>query len=286
MKSNQHATAILSNAVTHSKAIIAYRVYHLTSIDYSLGVTYLTTTQCETIQGRAVITFLATRGYNRNFPEPSSSLPNLTVMWAWFPSIYSKANRAFVCSSGTLHNTGLGRQIDINMAWVQLEAGIGTLILDNTQENLDYVQDSWVMGIHRFLSKVKGAIRRTYDTPPTTYRRNDRFLMDVFREQGIPRGDLCHLNRCCQYFQVAQLSDITNIAGNQLYDHVLPLNRDTLAMPHPVYPTSTLQWPRQPKPGAKTCSLWTCTLRHTLLQDDDRLRQPIGPCTAPVDDRD
>ena len=49
-KSNQHAAAILSNSVTHSDFIIAYRVYHLTSIAYSLGVTYLSPDQCKKIQ--------------------------------------------------------------------------------------------------------------------------------------------------------------------------------------------------------------------------------------------
>jgi hypothetical protein len=68
-KSNQHAAAILSNSVTHSDATIAYRVYHLTSIGYSLGVTYIPTKACNKIQGRAVGAFLATSGYNIHFPR-------------------------------------------------------------------------------------------------------------------------------------------------------------------------------------------------------------------------
>jgi hypothetical protein len=70
------------------------------------------------------------------------------------------------------------------MAWVQLEAGTGTSILDNTRENLDYVQDGWVMGIRRFLSTATDTIRLTYGTSLTTYRRDDIALMDLFREDS------------------------------------------------------------------------------------------------------
>jgi hypothetical protein len=63
-----------------------------------------------------------------------------------------------------LHQTELGQQIDIDMAWVQLKADTSMPILENTQENLDYIQDGWVMGIRRFLSTVNGAIKVTYGT--------------------------------------------------------------------------------------------------------------------------
>jgi hypothetical protein len=42
LKCNIHAKAILSNGVTQSDAPIAYKVYHLTSVGYSLGtITYI-----------------------------------------------------------------------------------------------------------------------------------------------------------------------------------------------------------------------------------------------------
>jgi hypothetical protein len=65
-KCNTHANMILTNSVTASDSTVAYRVYHLTSIGYSLGTTYITRKDFTKIQGRAVSAFLATRGYNRN----------------------------------------------------------------------------------------------------------------------------------------------------------------------------------------------------------------------------
>ena len=49
----------------------------------------------------------------------------------------------------TLHDTKLGRQIRIDLGLAQLEAGTNNPVLENTGENLDYIQDRWIMGIHR-----------------------------------------------------------------------------------------------------------------------------------------
>jgi hypothetical protein len=38
-KCSEHATAILSNSVTTSDAVLAYKIYHLTSVVYSLDTT-------------------------------------------------------------------------------------------------------------------------------------------------------------------------------------------------------------------------------------------------------
>jgi hypothetical protein len=102
-KSNQHAAAIFSNSVTHSDSLTTYQVYHLTSICYSLSVTYYLPSkkQCHHIQGRAVSAFLATRGYNRHFPGHLRSLTSPTVGLQWYRFIYSKGSSAFVCCFGT-----------------------------------------------------------------------------------------------------------------------------------------------------------------------------------------
>jgi hypothetical protein len=53
---------------------------------------------------------------------------------------------------------------------------------------------------------------------------------------------------------------------------------------HP--PTSTEQWPRQPRPGPKARKLWRKHLTQTLLQTDKRLRAPLGRWTVPAAQRD
>jgi hypothetical protein len=75
-KCNAHAVAILTNSVSHTDAALAYRVYHLTSIGYSLGTTYITKQAFASIQGKAISAFLATSGYNRHFPRALAFAPH------------------------------------------------------------------------------------------------------------------------------------------------------------------------------------------------------------------
>jgi hypothetical protein len=117
--------------------------------------------------------------------------------------------------------------------------------------------------------------------------------MDAFRYQGLSTNTLQQLNRCRLYFQVARLSDITNIAGTHLYKHVCPPNREPCppnrepaTQGYQVYPTSRLQWPRQPRPGLKARKVWSTQIHMTFLQGDGRLRYPLGQWLQPLDHRD
>jgi hypothetical protein len=185
-----------------------------------------------------------------------------------------------------LHQTELGKQIQIDLAWIQLEAGISAAILTNTQTDLDYVQDGWVLGIQRFLKTVDAEIQLKEKETPQIYRQDDVYLMDTFRAQGLSTSSLSCLNRCRLYFQVAQLSDITNIAGTHLYDHVLILDRVPTEARYPKYPTTTLAWPRQPRPGPIARIYWSKMIRKSFLQANGRLQAPLGKWITLVDTRD
>jgi hypothetical protein len=84
--------------------------------------------------------------------------------------------------------------------------------------------------------------------------------------------------------QVERLSDITNLEGTHLYDYVLALDRKVGT--YHEYPVSKLVWPRQPKPGPKARRLWTKHIHRILLQQDGRLRFPLGKWTTQVEARD
>jgi hypothetical protein len=286
-KSNQRAAAIPSNSVTHTDSIIACRACHFTSIDCSLGVTCITAAQCDKIQCRAASAFLATGGCNRHFPHASVFAPKSHSGVGMVPFYLLQGQQCLrLLLRHMLDDTELGRQIRIDSAWMQLEAGTHARIFENTDENSDCIEDGWVMGIRRFLPTVAGAIQFTTGTRPTMHGRDDEHFMDLFRHQGLTLLDLKRRNRCRLHFQVARVSDATTIASDRLHAHVLPLERDSLPMSSPACSTSKLQWPRQPRPGHKACRLWTSTLKRTLLQADDSLRHPLGTWTTPVHDPD
>jgi hypothetical protein len=288
-KCNQHVVSILGNCVTHSDSAIAYQVYHLTtSIGYSLGTTYISQTTCHKIQGRAVSASVATSGYNRKFPPVIVLNPRTHAGIGSTPFYLVQGQQyIYMLLRHTLHNTELGRQITIDLAWVQLKAGTASPILEHTNTVLNYVQDGWVVGIRLFLSTIAGVIQFVNDLKPEIYRHNDGYIMDIFRQQGISTAELRQLNWCRFYFQVAQLSDIITIAGHSLSAHILPLLHPATVQHNPVYLTTTLIWPRQPRPDIKANRLWLTTIKCTLvLQVDGRFRQPLGRWHTGVDQRD
>jgi hypothetical protein len=111
-------------------------------------------------------------------------------------------------------------------------------------------------------------------------------IMDMFCHQGVSTPDLCRLNHCHLYLQVACLSDTTTIAGTHLYNHVLLLDRQPKTTLYPTYPTSKHTWPWQPRPGPKAHLLWSKCLCFYFFKDNGQLQPPLGKWHTPVENRD
>jgi hypothetical protein len=196
-KCDAHAVAILSNSVTSADATLAYCVYHLTSVGYSLGTTYVQRDDFKKLQGKAISAFIAASGCNRHFPRALVFAPRHHGGLEYVHLYLSQGQRCLrLLLRHILHNTEIGKQIRIDIAWIQLEAGASAAIFEDTQTGLDYLQDGWVPGIRRFLKTVDGEIKFTGVAKPKTYRKDNVHLMDSFREHNISTPDLFRLNHC------------------------------------------------------------------------------------------
>jgi hypothetical protein len=195
-KCNSHAQAILSNSVTASDSTILYRVYHLTSIGYSLGTTYITRKDFTKIQGHAVSIFLATSGYNRNTKQEIVFTPRAHGGIGMTELLLLQGRRGInLLRRRLLHHTEPGRgQIRIDIERIQQEAGTSQPILENTQNDLGYVKDGWVLGIRRFVTIVSAAITLLGISRPLTYRQGNSYIMDTFSQNGATTSELRKLN--------------------------------------------------------------------------------------------
>jgi hypothetical protein len=111
--------------------------------------------------------------------------------------------------------------------------------------------------------------------------------MDHFRQQGYNTPDLCRLNRCRLYLQVARISDIATIAGTHIYAHVFDLEREKQTEgEYTKYPSSRLAWPQQARPGMKARKLWAKSIQNTLLQANGRLQTTLGKWNCHIEARD
>ena len=104
--------------------------------------------------------FLATSGYNRHFPHALVFASKSHSGVGMVPFYLLQGQQCVrMLLRHTLHDTELGRQIRIDLVWVQLEDGTYSPLLENTQTNFDYAQDdgSWASADFSQLSMAKSS---------------------------------------------------------------------------------------------------------------------------------
>jgi capsular polysaccharide biosynthesis protein len=76
-KSDHFATRINSNAITRAEAKLAYEVFYIPALRYSLNITAINQIDMETIQSKATLAFLSAQGYNCHMPREVVYAPSL-----------------------------------------------------------------------------------------------------------------------------------------------------------------------------------------------------------------
>ena len=114
--------------------------------------------QCTKIQSQALGTFLAKSDYNRHFPQALVFAPKSQSRVGMAPFYFLRGQQYLRI---LMRHTLLQRQIQIDSAWVQLEAGTSIPVLEITHAKIYTadVQDGWIMSIGRFLSMANGKVK-------------------------------------------------------------------------------------------------------------------------------
>eukprot|EP00957_Ditylum_brightwellii_P067296 5107560-Ditylum_brightwellii.AAC.1 len=93
---------------------------------------------------------------------------------------------------------------------IQLVSESVHLYLENIAANRDYVPQSWIGGIRRFLYYAKGIILIHKAWKPTVQRVENVILMDVFENDKPGTATLDHLNRVRLFLGATSLADSCN----------------------------------------------------------------------------
>ena len=125
---------------------------------------------------------------------------------------------------------------------------------------------SWWVNTWQFLSRF-GLFLHTPNIPTLDLlRRNDRFLMPAFEQEGFRGDELARLSRCRLYLQVHTLSDITDGSGVSIESWAC------LGFFHPLRENrSTCRWPPQPRPPAIDWRFWAQALSRTFQLQSNRI---------------
>ena len=275
-KSDQYARLANTSGFNRTAYKTAYYQYYLSAMNYSLYSTWIKPSVLDKIQISAKQAFLTGMGYNRNM--------HLAVVYG-SPKYGGIGMQSLSTNQGILGTISLLRLINsqvesrvsnlsvIDIMYIQMEAGTSEPILEDTRP-IPYLEPGWIPTIRQFLhsidAKIVGAVPR-----PTLHRLHDSYIMDHFLRAELTPALLAKLNRCRIALRVARLSDIATSDGKTID----PCWFSTKPVP-PKPSISTLKWPRQLIPDPKLWNLWRNMLTLYLLDEQQKLRQPLGPWTS------
>jgi hypothetical protein len=248
-KSNNYAKRMNANYLNQTDALLAYKVFYLPALRYSLQITLINQINMETIQSKATAAFLSAQGYNRNMPRPVVFAPKL-YQGIGFRHLYDLQG----CDGTQLLLQELNQEksttqqlLQILLKTIQLEAGIGDPILENCRP-LEYIEWGWIPHIRDFLHHINGQIIGA--TPkPVIYRENNSYIMDNPQLELFSCREKIYIHRCRLYLQVETLSDITTSSGSHIHPAWFHGNTEKPSK-------STIRWPRQDSPCHNAWSAW------------------------------
>ena len=243
-------------------------------IEFPLTVTQFTQKECDSISASAIRACLSKMGFNCNMPrEVVYGPPSMFGVGMHDLYIEQGIKQVSALMGHLRQDSDTGKMMQIELQWCQVQAGIQSALLQNTELSIDYIETCWIMGIRDFLRTYDFKIDLTADSTFQVIQRvGDEFIMDAFRTRGdCTATQLTRLNACRLFLRVARVSDIATIQGHRLRTEIAKGKDDN------VY-SSQINWPRQSRPPPECWKLWKTTLQHVFSTDGKSLtlRHPLG----------
>jgi len=160
-----------------------------------------------------------------------------------------------------------GKLIDIDMTYIQLLSGSGTLFLNQDAQQFRWLETGWLTSLWLFTSKHSLTFYYPNQWLPTLPKRNDRYLMEAFAQLHLPLSHMKALNRCRIFLQVITFSDIASPDGTRFLQSIKQ-GRQLKER------TSILMWPAQGIPSKADWKIWSSSLAS--FETHGKLIQQLG----------
>jgi ribonuclease HI len=192
-------------------------------LKYRLPLYMFTEEQCNALMKIISPTLLHSHYLNKNYPrsllEANDQYGGLNIIH--FYDLMGMEKSKFLFMHLRRQDT-TGRLLQIAMQHTQLECGSASLFF-----NIDFtkfsplVTPTWLTNLWEYYDKraitMDLALPITYKIP----REHDEFLMDILvREGTLSESELIQINKVRQHLQVLTLSDVTDLRGQRLLQHV------------------------------------------------------------------
>jgi hypothetical protein len=230
---------------------MAYNSNYLPAMLYSLMAMNIDEDELYEVQKRALFKFLQLTGFEGRFPRAavfaSVRQGGLGMRQLYVESLCSKIE----CVISHLNsNSSLGKNMKINLIWIQLITGIEKPLFESTH-SLKYVIKNWFTHIRTFLLKIKAKIIIQGTWKPDKLQIDDWFLMDELERYDWTDREWIIFNNWRLFFKVLTLSHITNHTGNRILPQFL--NRRQV---NEWQSNSKYTWPHQERPPLETFKIW------------------------------
>lgn len=267
-RSDNIARRINTSRLTRSEARLAYEVFYLPALRYSLNITAINQVDMERIQSKATLAFLAAQGYNRHMPREIVYAPRLYQGTGTRHLFDVQGSDSTCLLLQEMNHTGstANRMLHALIQTIQLESGIGEPILENCRP-LDYIEWGWIVQIRDFLHHIGAQIIGATEKP-LTFRENDSYLMDSPYLMNLTRRERIYIHRCRIHQQVESVSDIATADG--MHIHTAWYAHDAKKPSR-----SLIKWPRQDPPFKRAWQTWKKFLL-SFLNSSGKLREPLG----------
>jgi hypothetical protein len=217
LKSAEFAQKIGSSPLSRQDAYLAYLLYFIPQIGYSLPVMTFTRDECNFIQSPALRATLSKLHLNQNTARSIIFGPSLYGGLS-IPDLY------FFQGIGQLqlliHHLSSKDEISslilIDLSYVQLLTGATTPFLHLQHKRYSqWFECGWVMSIWEFTSTLKLELHIRQAFHPKLSREHDVAIMEVFLFLSLPPTTLKILNACRCYLQVITVADIATADGKK-----------------------------------------------------------------------
>ena len=280
LKSDNATEFLWTTHLTREEAWTFYHSCYLPSITYPLTSSYLTETQLEKIQQKAMTIIYAKCGFNRHTKRVVLYGP-LELGGAEFRRLYVHQGIAqikYFLRHWPLQST-VGKLFQSSSSWFHLTTGMSFSILDRAHVPLPHLESKWLASLRNFLATVNASIEVNDPHIPPRQREGDEYLMDMIVKANVfTNAEICKLNYCRLYLQVVTLSDISKPNGEELDTSMLD------GAPSLMSATTKLVKVNQDRPSEKEWKLWK---RANSLWSDlgGRLLYPMTEWLCSVQDQ-
>jgi hypothetical protein len=265
------ADAIVKCGCTRSEARMLYQAVWKPAVEYVIPQSFLSEKQLRKIEKASMPKMYACCGFNRNTSRAVLAAP-IELGGGGFTPLKVVAGTGYVThflKNWRTPEEDIGKKIRIVYAWTAFQAGVTFPLLENTDEEIDYVKGNVIPATRKYLDEIGGKIHIDNKYIRPKLRTEDKCIMERAIKMKFTTIQMERINCVRMYLGVMYMSEICNEEGTAVREGYEYGTND-----QDVYKI-TLTTPKQTKPNVASWKLWWKVIR-SFTTDNNKLIKQLG----------